>query len=51
MPELPEMQALSERLSVALVGRSLREARLLGFSSLKTVSPEPAELLGHTLAS
>ncbi len=51
MPELPEMQALSERLSVALVGRSLREARLLGFSSLKTVSPEPAELLGHTLDS
>jgi formamidopyrimidine-DNA glycosylase len=49
MPELPEMQALSERLTEALVGRRLREARLLGFSSLKTVSPEPAELFGHTL--
>jgi formamidopyrimidine-DNA glycosylase len=45
------MQALSERLTEALVGRKLREARLLGFSSLKTVSPEPAELVGHTLIS
>jgi formamidopyrimidine-DNA glycosylase len=51
MPELPEMQALSERLSESLVGRTLREARLLGFSSLKTVSPEPAELLGHALVA
>src|ERR1700691_1406308 len=51
MPELPEMQALSERLAESLVGRKLREARLLGFTSLKTVSPEPAELLGHTLVS
>ena len=51
MPELPEIQALSERLTESLVGRRLREARLLGFSSLKTVSPEPAELLGHTLMS
>jgi formamidopyrimidine-DNA glycosylase len=51
MPELPEMQALSERLTDSLVGRTLREARLLGFSSLKTVSPEPAELLGRTLMS
>ena len=45
------MQALSERLTESLVGRKLREARLLGFSSLKTVSPEPAELLGHALMS
>jgi formamidopyrimidine-DNA glycosylase len=45
------MQALSERLTESLVGRTLREARLLGFTSLKTVSPEPAELLGHTLMS
>jgi formamidopyrimidine-DNA glycosylase len=43
------MQALSERLTESLVGRKLREARLLGFSSLKTVSPEPGELVGHTL--
>jgi formamidopyrimidine-DNA glycosylase len=45
------MQALSERLSESLVGRRLREARLLGFSSLKTVSPEAAELVDHTLMS
>lgn len=45
------MQALSERLTESLVGRKLLEARLLGFSSLKTVSPEPADLLGHTLTS
>jgi len=45
------MQALSERLTESLVGRTLREARMLGFTSLKTVSPEPAELLGHTLMS
>src|ERR1700691_4486016 len=51
MPELPEMQALSERLAESLVARKLREARMLGFTSLKTVSPEPAELLGHTLMS
>ena len=51
MPELPEMQALSERLTDFLVGHTLREARLLGFASLKTVSPEPAELLGHALMS
>jgi len=51
MPELPAVQALSERLTESLVGRQLREARLLGFSSLKTVSPEPTELIGHTLIS
>jgi formamidopyrimidine-DNA glycosylase len=51
VPELPEMQALSERLSDSLVGHRLREARPLGFSSLKTVSPGPDELLGHTLLS
>jgi formamidopyrimidine-DNA glycosylase len=45
------MQALSERLTVSLVGRTLKEARMLGFTSLKTVSPEPAELIGHTLVS
>jgi formamidopyrimidine-DNA glycosylase len=51
VPELPEMQALAERLTKSLVGRRLGEARLLGFSSLKTVSPESAELVGHTLIS
>lgn len=51
MPELPEMQALSERLAESLVGCALREARLLGFSSLKTVWPGPDDLVGHTLTS
>jgi formamidopyrimidine-DNA glycosylase len=45
------MQALSERLTESLVGHRLREVRLLGFSSLKTVAPEPAELVGHALMS
>jgi formamidopyrimidine-DNA glycosylase len=43
------MQALSERLSESFVGSTLREARMLGFTALKTVSPEPVELFGHTL--
>jgi formamidopyrimidine-DNA glycosylase len=51
MPELPEMQALSALLTESLVGRRLHEARLLGFSSLKTVSPEAAEIISHTLMS
>ncbi len=45
MPELPEMQALAERLDDALAGRRLVGADLLGFSSLKTVSPAAAELV------
>jgi formamidopyrimidine-DNA glycosylase len=51
VPELPEMQALAERLSDALVGRALTKAHLLGFSSLKTFSPEVDELYGPTLRS
>ena len=34
MPELPEMQALSERLDGLLAGATLERADLLGFSSL-----------------
>ncbi len=51
MPEMPEMQALSERLDAVLSGLVLQEARLLGFSSLKTYAPTPESLLGHRLAS
>jgi formamidopyrimidine-DNA glycosylase len=51
VPELPEMQALSERLSDALVGRPLRKATMLSFSSLKTFSPEVDEINTHTLKS
>ena len=49
MPELPEMQALSERLDALLAGTTLRRADLLGFSSLKTYAPAPDDLQGHRL--
>ena len=49
MPELPEMQALSERLDARLGGSTLRRADLLGFSSLKTYDPSPDALKGHRL--
>jgi formamidopyrimidine-DNA glycosylase len=45
------MQALAERLSDAFLGCALTKAHLLGFSSLKTFSPEPDELYGHALSS
>ncbi len=51
MPELPEMQALSERLDALLSGQTLRRADLLGFSSLKTYDPSPDSLEGHRLVS
>lgn len=46
MPELPEIQALAERLSDALGGRRLSAWSALGFSALKTVLPSPDDLLG-----
>jgi formamidopyrimidine-DNA glycosylase len=49
MPELPEMQALAERLGAALAGTALTGVELLGFTALKTVSPAPDELVGTTL--
>jgi formamidopyrimidine-DNA glycosylase len=51
MPELPEMQALSERLDALLAGATLERADLLGFSSLKTYAPTPEDLYGHRLRS
>jgi formamidopyrimidine-DNA glycosylase len=51
VPELPEMQALSERLNALLVGATLERADLLGFSSLKTYAPTPDSLVGHRLLS
>ncbi len=50
MPELPEVQALSERLGAAVAGAALAGVDLLQFSSLKTVAPRPAELIGRTIA-
>jgi formamidopyrimidine-DNA glycosylase len=51
VPELPEMQALSERLDELLAGATLERADLLGFSSLKTYAPAPEDLYGHQLRS
>ena len=51
MPELPEMQALSERLHLVLTGMTLRRAELLGFSSLKTYAPTPESLYHQRLVS
>lgn len=51
MPELPQMQALAERLDAALAGSTLTRIDLLGFSSLKTVAPSPDDLLGRRVAS
>ncbi len=50
MPELPEVQALAERLDATVSGAALVGVDLLQFSSLKMVTPRPAELVGRTLA-
>lgn len=49
MPELPEVQALAERLTAAVGGAPLLASDLLSFSSLKTVTPRAADLAGRTL--
>ena len=49
MPELPEVQALAERLDDAESGSTLVGLDVLQFSSLKTYAPRPAELLGCTV--
>ncbi len=49
MPELPEVQALAERLDDLLRGGTLRALDMLQFSSLKTYAPRPDELLGRTI--
>jgi formamidopyrimidine-DNA glycosylase len=51
VPELPEMQALSERLDVLLAGTILRRIEILGFSSLKTYSPAHESVLDRRLVS
>jgi formamidopyrimidine-DNA glycosylase len=49
VPELPEVQALAERLDAAVAGALFAGAEVLQFSSLKTVSPRPESLVGVTL--
>jgi len=51
MPELPEIQALSERIDAALRGATLTRIDPIAFAGLKTVTPSPEELSGKTLAS
>ncbi len=51
VPELPEMQALAERLNVLLAGRELSKIEMLSFSSLKTYAPPADDLLGRSLMS
>lgn len=47
MPELPEMEALAERLDAFLAGAALAEVVPLGFAALKTVDPPPGALVGQ----
>lgn len=49
MPELPEMQALAERLDAFVSGRTLGAVDLLGFSSLRTYAPPAEDLRGQVL--
>jgi formamidopyrimidine-DNA glycosylase len=49
MPELPEVQALAERLTEAVGGAPLASADVLQFSSLKTVTPRASEIVGRLL--
>jgi formamidopyrimidine-DNA glycosylase len=49
VPELPEMQALAERLDTRLAGTRVVSLEPLSFTSLKTVVPGPHELVGRTV--
>ena len=49
MPELPEIQALAERLHDVAAGGRLTGFDLLQFSSLKTVTPRPADVVGRSV--
>jgi formamidopyrimidine-DNA glycosylase len=51
VPELPEVQALAERIEARLSGARLVRASALSFSALKTVAPSPEELEGRPLRS
>ena len=49
MPEMPEVQALAERLDEVLRGATLEKLDLMQFSSLKTFAPRPDEALGRRI--
>jgi formamidopyrimidine-DNA glycosylase len=50
VPELPEMQALAERLGVALAGAAVTTFEPLGFTGQKTVLPSTDDLVGSHVA-
>lgn len=49
MPELPELQAVAERLAETFGGLALRRVDAFQFSALKTVDPSPSDLGGRAL--
>ena len=51
MPELPEVQALAERLEAAVGGATFAGAVVHQFSALKTVVPGPEALAGRALTA
>ena len=51
MPEMPEIQALAERVGEAVAGSTFERFDLLQFSSLKTVAPRPSELVGRRVGA
>lgn len=51
MPELPEMQGVTERLDALVSGHPLVAADVLQFSGLKTVQPAPDDLVGRQVSS
>lgn len=51
MPELPEVQALADRIDAALRDAVIARVEPLAFSALKTVSPSPDALIGTSLVA
>jgi formamidopyrimidine-DNA glycosylase len=49
VPEMPQMQALAERVDEVVAGGTLEALDPLQFSSLKTFAPRPAEALGRRI--
>src|SRR4029453_10929407 len=49
MPELPEIQALAERIDRDFAGTSLAGFTPLTFTALKTVAPPPDDAVGQSL--
>jgi formamidopyrimidine-DNA glycosylase len=49
VPEMPQMQALADRLEEFVGGRVLTGYEPLGFSALKTFAPPPESVVGETV--